>query len=457
MSGCNLIVPINGVYLTEHDFPEWQNRIEEIYNVLSDGKDRDARFVRVITFVVTQRCNLNCTYCYENHDLHKKGRKLTKETAKAAVDMLFDEEKMKGYMNLTQSKGVILDFIGGEPLLEIDLIDYTMDYFYHRAFEEDHPWLNNSFASISTNGVLYMNPKVQKFLKKHKGNISIGISLDGTKEQHDSCRVFPDGTGSYDFIIEGVHEWLKNESKPQTKLTIAPENMANLNESIRHLWDLGIININANCVYENVWKPEHSILFYNELKKLADYMLDSKLYYLRRTSLFLESIGRKNEETQNYCGGTGDMLAIDPSGNCFPCLRYMQHSLKPEREEVVIGDVIHGIESMEDSKWRCHMSCITMDSQSDDKCRSCEISTGCGLCSAYNYDEFGDMGIRATYICGTHQARVLANAYYWNSLYKALNLKGKVFKLNIPKDWALSIISEEEYNNLLVLEDWENA
>ena len=75
---------------------------------------------------------------------------------------------------------------------------------------------------------------------------------------------------------------------------------------------------------------------------------------------------------------------------------------------------------------------------------------GCAWCSAYNYEEFGTPNKRATYICDMHKAISMANVYYWNKLYKYLGID-KTFEMHIPKEWALEIIDEDEYNYLLTL------
>ena len=87
------------------------------------------------------------------------------------------------------------------------------------------------------------------------------------------------------------------------------------------------------------------------------------------------------------------------------------------------------------------MSCITRRSQSTDECFNCPIGSGCGWCSAYNYEHFGTQDKRATYICCMHKARSLANVYYHR-------LKGEDFPNNCPKEWAIPIIGEEEYEKI---------
>jgi sulfatase maturation enzyme AslB (radical SAM superfamily) len=71
----------------------------------------------------------------------------------------------------------------------------------------DHPWQYNHMISLCSNGVLYFDPKVQAYMKKHFNRLSFNISIDGNKQLHDSCRIFPDGRGSYDIAMAGVKHW----------------------------------------------------------------------------------------------------------------------------------------------------------------------------------------------------------------------------------------------------------
>src|SRR3712207_3170723 len=131
---------------------------------------------------------------------------MSKEVAKQAVDFIFDKEKINGYYDFEVSPAVIIEFIGGEPLLEIELMDYIVEYFKFKAFELNHPWAENYMISLTSNGILYNDEKVQEFLRKNPGKVSVGITIDGNKELHDSCRVFPDGSGSYDIVEKRSEE-----------------------------------------------------------------------------------------------------------------------------------------------------------------------------------------------------------------------------------------------------------
>jgi Arylsulfatase regulator (Fe-S oxidoreductase) len=434
-----MLEPKNGLHVTSLDNEQWQDYFSKL--IMSSNEqpaegctlDPDLK-VKNITFVVTERCNLACTYCYETH---KTGAVMTREIAKDAVDFLFDKEKVNDYFSEERSPGVILEFIGGEPLLEIDLMDFIVEYFKFKAFEAGSPWATNYMISMTSNGILFDTPKVEQFIKRNPNRVSIGITIDGNKELHDACRVFPDGSGSYDTVVKSVKKWIELDSQPSTKLTLSPDNVSYLFEATLNLWNLGIPIVFSNCVFEEGWKPEHAKIFYDQLIKLADYMLENESYKHNFISLFDETIGKPLTEDRNWCGGNGSMLAIAPDGRCFPCIRFMKYSLsEPGRKEQPIGDIWRGLDAKGENVWLNKLCQITMSSQSTDKCNKCQIASGCALCTGYNYDKFGDPNHRATFICDMHHARVKANIYYWSKLYKKLGLD-RTFQNNIPKDWLI--------------------
>ena len=81
-------------------------------------------------------------------------------------NMINIADKNEGTFINHKTKAIILDFIGGEPLMNIDIIDYVCTYFVEKCVEKNHPWLYTWRASIISNGALYFDPKVQAFLKK---------------------------------------------------------------------------------------------------------------------------------------------------------------------------------------------------------------------------------------------------------------------------------------------------
>ena len=126
-------------------------------------------------------------------------------------------------------------------------------------------------------------------------------------------------------------------------------------------------------------------------------------------------------ENQNWCGA-GRMLAVDAEGNFYPCTRFAQYSLR-SKKAWIIGNVRDGIDK---NKLRPF---FTLDrcTQSTDECINCEVASGCAWCQGENYDAADTPTVyqRSTAICKMHKARVRANNYYWNKLYRKLEKEGK--------------------------------
>ena len=408
---------------------------------------------KTITFQVTDKCNLACSYCYQ---INKGTRRMSLETAKKLVDMLLTGDKgMDDYISPVNSPGIILDFIGGEPLLEIELIDEIVTYFRTRALELKHPWAEKFAIQICSNGVLYSQENVQQILNKFHPHLSFSVTLDGNKELHDSCRLFPDGRPSYDLAKAACDDWMSKGNYMGSKITVAPENVMHVFEASKHMLDMGYEDININCVYEQVWNNDHALILYNQLKQFADYLLAldniEDIYYAFFTEDRYTPISQ--DYNDNWCGGTGDMLAMDPDGYLYPCLRYMESSMGDDIVPMRIGHVDNGIaiSAEEQQRIKC-LKCITRKSQSTDECINCPIAAGCGWCSAFNYQTYGTANKRTTFICCMHKAVSLANVYFWNKYYKKLN-QDKKFKMYCPREWAEPIIGETEYEMLLKLSE----
>ena len=436
-------------------FEQYQDHKARLYPELHPIKTAQNERVlsRTVTFQVTDACNLACTYCYQ---INKGHRSMSLDTAKKFIDLLLEADETNTYINPIISPFIILDFIGGEPLLEIELIDKIMDYFLIRAFELQHPWATRYCVSLCSNGVLYFTPEVQKFLNKHQYHLSLNITIDGNKELHDSCRIFSDGRPSYDLAVAAAKDWMDRGGYMGSKITIAPGNVKYVSEALIHMLDLGYTEINANCVYEEGWKIEHAKELYEQMKKFADYLLENNLEDEIYCSLYEENFfkPKKEGDDDNWCGGTGTMLACDPDGWLYPCIRYMESSLGIDQPPLRIGHVDTGLESTaEEQKIVKCLNCITRKTQSTDECYFCPIGEGCSWCSGYNYQIFGTPDKRATFICIMHKARSLANVYFWNKVYKKKCIN-KCMTMHCPKDWAVPIIGEDEYNYLVELSEY---
>ena len=367
-----------------------------------------------ITFIVTKDCQLACKYCYLVGKNSKE--RMSWEVAKQAIDYILAQ---KDFMQ----QSVVFDFIGGEPFLEIRLIDRICDYIKEEMFRLDHHWFNSYRFSFSTNGINYHEKQVQDFIKKNVSHLSIGITIDGTKQKHDLNRIYKSGKGSYQDVLRNIPLWLKQFPSGGTKVTISSADLPYIKESVLHLYSLGIHDVNINCVFEKVWHEGDELLFENQLIELADSIIDEEWYNDYSCSFFSEAIGHPMDritQNQNWCGA-GMMLAVDASGNFYPCTRFAGYSLR-SKKPIIIGNIHEGINK---NLLRPFLS-LDRTTQSPSKCIDCEVASGCAWCQGENYDAADTNTIyqRSTAICKMHKARVRANNYYWNKLYRKLELEG---------------------------------
>jgi uncharacterized protein len=377
-----------------------------------------------ITFIVTKDCQLACKYCYLVGKNSKE--RMSFEIAKQAIDYILEHEDM------FLEDSVIWDFIGGEPFLEIDLIDRICDYLKTELYRRNHHWFNSYRFSFSTNGINYHTEKVQRFIKKNRSHLSIGITIDGTQRKHDLNRIWKtpgmeqgiqpkpeEERGSYKDVVQNIPLWLKQFPEAATKVTISSPDIPYIKESVLHLYSLGIHEVNINCVFEDVWQEGDDTLFEEQLMQLADAIIDKGYYTDYACSFFSEHMGKPLDcvlQNQNWCGA-GRMLAVDAEGNFYPCTRFAQYSLR-EKKAWIIGNVYDGIDS---NKLRPFLV-LDRCTQSTQECINCEVAEGCAWCQGENYDAADTPTIyqRATAICKMHKARVRANNYYWNKLYRKL-------------------------------------
>lgn len=400
------------------------------------------RSYKSITFIVTKDCQLACKYCYLVGKNAKE--RMSWDVAKKTIDYILNNH------NFFNEEAVVWDFIGGEPFLEIDLIDKICDYIKTEMFRLCHPWFDNYRFNFSTNGINYNSEKIQSFIKKNITHLSIGITIDGTKRKHDLNRIWKtedmergvvpnlsEEKGSYDDVVKNIPLWLEQFPGAGTKVTISSADIPYIKESVLHLYSLGIHEVNINCVFEDVWKEGDDELFENQLLDLADAIIDSGYYQDYACSFFTEHMGKPMDcqmDNQNWCGA-GRMLAVDAEGNFYPCTRFAQYSLR-SKKAWIIGNVRDGIDK---NKLRPF---LTLDrcTQSTQECIDCEVASGCAWCQGENYDAADTPTIyqRSTAICKMHKARVRANNYYWNKLYRKLEKEGEreAFENNKPKSNA---------------------
>lgn len=369
---------------------------------------------RCITFIVTKDCQLACKYCYLVGK--NSNERMSWDVARKAIDYILNDKED------FSDECVQFDFIGGEPFLEIELIDKICDYLKVEMYKRDHKWFNDYIFMITTNGINYDSDKVQRFISKNVTHLQICITIDGTEKKHNLNRIYKKNKkGSYKDVAKNIPLWLSQFEGIHTKVTISHEDIPYIRESVIHLYEMGIYGVLINCVFEDVWKEGDDIKFENQLISLADEIINKGYYENHVCTFFDENIGKPLNDNGNWCGA-GMMLAIDAAGNFYPCTRFAQYSLR-DKKAWIIGNVNDGIDK---NKLRPF---LTLDrcTQSSQECIDCEVASGCAWCQGENYDAADTPTIfqRSTAICKMHKARVRANNYYWNKLFRKLELEGR--------------------------------
>jgi uncharacterized protein len=380
-----------------------------------------------ITFCVTEDCNLACKYCYMTGKNSKN--RMPVEVAKAAVDYILSDR------TYFKEEAVVWEFIGGEPFLEIDLIDRICDYIKHQMFLRKHPWFDAYRFNFSTNGLTYHTSKVQKYIWKNQSHVSIGISIDGNRTKHDLQRVRKDGSGSFDAVMKNVPLWLSQMPNSATKATFSHGDLPHLKDSVIALWDMGIKTVAANVVFEDVWAEGDDDVFEDQLRQLADHIIDHELFYDHSVRFFDPHVGNpltEDDLDSNFCGA-GKMLAIDHRGNFYPCIRFYDISLS-NRPGLKIGDIHSGINH--DRLRPFHA--LTLRTQSTDECIQCEVGKGCAWCNGCNYDcaDTDTIFQRATFICKMHKANARANDYFWKRVSEVTGQVSEKDKVRAGNHWG---------------------
>lgn len=403
-----------------------------------------------ITFIVTKDCQLACKYCYQvgkNSD-----ERMSWETAKQAVDYILSDK----YEKIYDFESVIFSFIGGEPFLEIDLIDRICDYLKTQMYLKNHRWFNSYRFAITTNGINYNSEKIQNFIRKNKKHLSLTITIDGTKEKHNLNRVWKDSIkegslprGSYDNVVRNIPLWLRQFPNAATKSTVSSEDVPYIYESILHLFSLGIKNVYINCVFENVWKEGDDARFEEQLTKLADEIINKELYKDHFCSFFERGLGHplNAESDHNWCGA-GLMVAVDKRGILYPCMRLAKYSLR-SKDARTFGDVKYGID---ENLLRPYQN-LSRSVLSTTECFECEVASGCAWCQGENYDcsESGTIFYRSTAICNMHKARVRANNYYWSRIDEIEGNKRTVENVKVDNKCRLDKTIETPDNVIVLL------
>lgn len=247
---------------------------------------------------VTHSCNLNCIYCYQKHD---NSSRMDFETAKKILDYIFD--------NVPEGmEGIEINIIGGEPLLEFDLIKQMLSYA--ESVPRKHPYL----FYATTNGTLLTEEMKDWFIKNRK-HFWLGLSLDGAKETHDYNR-----SNSFDKI--DIDFFKKNWPNQSVKMTLSDFSLKNLAKDIKFIHSLGfpIRGVNEFEGDFNWDKDEYLKTLIPQLKELSEFYIendDIELDQLLGMNLHLCELIPKAR--RKWCGIGDGAPFFDFDGTQYPC------------------------------------------------------------------------------------------------------------------------------------------
>lgn len=270
-------------------------------------------YLHGIELMVCQCCNLACKYCYALEGEYQNPGWMSTDTGKKAIDFLFEHAK---------SNSVSISFFGGEPLLNMLLIAELVEYAETLALIHDK---TVSFA-VTTNGTL-INEEVAEFLRNHRFYIS--LSIDGTKMEHDICRVDKHGCGSYENSIKSIE--LLEDSQITLRATSTPQN-CNYVEISDALFQLRKTDffigeaMNCFCTDEDLGKVEKA---YNDLITYFFKSLQAGEIAKCRCNLLIYQNLKKIAHFKKRCCSCSSLIgtiAVDIQGNIYPCHRFVGSS-----------------------------------------------------------------------------------------------------------------------------------
>jgi len=322
-------------------------------------------------FFLTTFCNLNCTYCIAR-DLPKL--RMSHSIGLKALDL---------FIELSEGvSSVELIFTGGEPLLEFSTLSLLISQAT-RLLQKKGIQVN---FVIKTNGTI-LSDKIITFFKKY--NIKVVVSIDGTSLVHDNQRITNSGKGTHSIVSQNLLELLKHKINTIASITVHPNFVSTLEESVNYLNYLGIHEIDIGPAYGTVsWSKTSINKFIKSLQDVASYVYTEEIKgnYLNVGPFYRES-EHVNGILANHwgCHAGVSHLAFLPNGHISGCSALAM--LTPQFNSLIIGDIINGLDQqLVDGLIELSQA----DLSSRKVCQKCNTSSNCtGGCLAINYSSTG--------------------------------------------------------------------
>lgn len=293
------------------------------------------------SFLISERCNLNCDYCFEK-DAHTN-KDMSVEVIHKSLDYLSDNAKLRS-KNTDQFHAMIF---GGEPLLRPDLIKELCNYGLKLQKEKDLKFT----ATVITNAT-QMNEEIILLLNefKNKMNLSCQLSIDGDKESQNMYRKTKNGKGSFEIIEKNIEKFKKiYQDKPNllsihgciNKYTLP--NMFKNFKFFRNNW--GINNLWFMPIHEENWDENDVKIYREQLNKISDYLYEKakeneNLQEIRMYTPINKCLYPYKEKSR-LCGAGKNFISITAEGDFYPCHFFYFYS--NNKQKMKIGDVYNGI------------------------------------------------------------------------------------------------------------------
>lgn len=348
---------------------------DEYENYMEQFKDRPT-VVKALCLHIAHDCNLACRYCFaEEGEYHGRRALMSFEVGKAALDFLI--------ANSGKRRNLEVDFFGGEPLMNFDVVKQLVSY--GREQEKLHD--KNFRFTLTTNGVL-LNDEVMEFANREMANVV--LSIDGRKEVNDRMRPFRKGAGSYELIVPKFQKLAesRNQDRYYVRGTFTHNNL-DFSKDVLHLADLGFQQISVEPVVaqpeeEYALRKEDLPQLFDEYDKLAVEMIkrhrEGKAFNFFHFMIDLEG-GPCVAKRLSGCGSGTEYLAVTPWGDFYPCHQFVGN------ENFLMGNVKEGIKNtkIRDEFKSCNV-------YAKEKCRNCFAKFYCsGGCAANSYNFHGSI------------------------------------------------------------------
>ncbi len=332
--------------------------------------------IKSVCLHISHDCNLRCKYCFADEGAyHGKRENMPFNVALKAIDFLIENSK-----NL---KNLEVDFFGGEPLINFDVLKKTVEYAKEKA---DLAGKNIKFTT-TTNGIL-LSKEVSDYLNQTMDNVV--LSLDGRKKVHDYARPTANGKGSFDIILDKFKYFrsIRGNNSYFIRGTFTHDN-TDFCEDVLFMAD----NFDQVSVEPVVLPDSHKMALKNEdlpvlfeqYEKLAKKYVDRRKNKESWFSFFHYNVDLLNgpclKKRVMGCGAGCSYIAVTPDGKIYPC-----HQFAGEKD-YCLGNVFNGVL---DNRLRQLFSKSNMFTK--DACANCWARYHCsGGCSANALHFNGDI------------------------------------------------------------------